>query len=118
MSKLIAFVMWLLFLAGLIGAIGGKHLVHGNTRMQNVATFGGIGLSLVAGAYVTRREPLKSFLRKRSVIWFLFLFNLTAAIAALLFLHGTQGIMAAGGLGLVSLGAGAGLVTSRRGGRA
>ena len=75
------------------------------TQHQHLVTFGGIALSLAAGSYVMRREPLKSWLKTRKVMWFLFLFNLAVALVAPFLLHGSQGIMTAVGMGIVSLGA-------------
>ena len=110
--RLISPVMWVLFVAGLIGCVGSGHLVHG-TSPQHLVTFGGIALSIAAGSYVARTEPLRSWLRTRPVMWFLFLVNLAIAAAAPFILHGGQGIMAAVGMGMVSLGAGIGLLRSR-----
>ncbi|NMI59471.1 hypothetical protein HEP83_29120 [Streptomyces sp. RLA2-12] len=56
---------------------------------------------------------MKSFLSSRPVLWFLFLFNGVVAVAAGFALDGVQGITAAAGMGLVSLGAGFGLLQSR-----
>ena len=111
-SRLMSPAMWMLFAAGLIGCVGARHLVHG-TQHQHLFTFGGIALSLAAGSYVMRREPLKSWLKTRKVMWFLFLFNLAVAVAAPFVVHGSQGIMTAAGMGLVSLGAGTGLLRNR-----
>jgi hypothetical protein len=104
--------MWVLFVAGLIGCVDSRHLVHG-TQHQHLVTFGGIALSLAAGSYVMRREPLKSWLKTRKVMWFLFLFNLAVAVAAPFLIHGSQGIFTAAGMGIVSLGAGMGLLKGR-----
>ena len=104
-------VMWMLFVAGLIGCVGGSHIVHG-AKYQHLVLFGGLALSLVGGSYVMREEPLKSLLKTRGAMWFLFLFNLGAACAALLLLHGSQRFEAGAGLGIVSLGAGLGLLKS------
>nr|QIZ01771.1 hypothetical protein HEP87_27080 [Streptomyces sp. S1D4-11] len=57
---------------------------------------------------------MKSFLSSRPVLWFLFLFNAGVAAAAGFVLDGVQGITAAAGMGLVSLGAGFGLLQSRK----
>jgi len=57
------------------------------------------------------KSPLK--LPSRPVLWFLVLFNLVAALAAALGLHGTQQIMTSAGMGVVALGAGASLVLRR-----
>ena len=111
-SRLFSSSMWVLFAAGLAGSVGSKHLVHGANH-QHLLTFGGIALSIAAGTYVMRQEPLKSWLRTRPVLWFLFLFNLAVAVAAPFLFHGGQGIGTAAGMGLVSLGAGLGLLKSR-----
>jgi hypothetical protein len=110
-SRLLSLAMWVLFVAGLIGCVDARHLVH-KTKYQHLVTFGGLALSLVGGSYVTRTEPLKSLLKTKAAMWFLFLFNLGAAVAAILLLHGSARIQAAAGLGTVSLGAGVGLLKS------
>ncbi|MEY9993106.1 hypothetical protein ABIE67_005138 [Streptomyces sp. V4I8] len=56
---------------------------------------------------------MKALLSSRPVLWFLFLFNAVVAAAAPFVVDGTQGIMSAVGMGVVSLGAGAGLVRGR-----
>ena len=102
-------LIWPLFLTGLIACVGVRFIVPG-AQHQHLLTLAGVGLSLITGSLVTRREPLKSWLRTRPVLWFLFLFNLGAAVTVTFLMHGTQGIMAAVGLGVVALGAGAGLL--------
>jgi hypothetical protein len=82
---------------------------------KNLATYGGVALALVAGSRVARREPVKSFLSARPVLWFLFLFNGAVAAFCAVAVGGAQGVMAAVGMGLVSLGAGFGLLPTRRG---
>lgn len=103
---------WVLFLGGLVACAGARFIVHG-AQHQHLVTLAGVGLSLVAGSVVMRREPLRSWLRTRPVLWFLFLFNLGVALAVSFLVHGTQGIMAAAGLGAVALGAGVGLLRRR-----
>ncbi|MEU8687768.1 hypothetical protein [Streptomyces sp. NPDC048665] len=49
------------------------------------------------------------------MLWFLFLFNGAVAAFCAVAVDGAQGVMAAVGMGLVSLGAGFGLLPSRRG---
>ena len=73
----------------------------------------------------TRKENLmKSLLSSKPVLWFLFLFNAAVAVAVAAAghhlhihgqtLHGTQQVMTAAGMGVVALGAGAGLLRRRR----
>jgi MYXO-CTERM domain-containing protein len=62
-------------------------------------------------------------LNRKSVLWFLFLFNLAVALVVGIAghhlhihghtLHGTQQVMTAAGMGAVALGAGAGLLRRR-----
>lgn len=56
---------------------------------------------------------MKSLLSSRPVLWFLFLFNLVVAAVAPLVVDGAQGVATAVGMGVVSLGAGVGLVRGR-----
>ncbi|WP_405908277.1 MULTISPECIES: hypothetical protein [unclassified Streptomyces] len=56
---------------------------------------------------------MKSLLSSKPVLWFLFLFNLAVAAVAPFAVDGSQGIMTAVGMGVVSLGAGVGLVRGR-----
>jgi len=58
---------------------------------------------------ITVKSPLSS----RPALWFLFPFNLVVAVAAGFGLDGTQQIMTSAGMGVVALGAGAGLVLRR-----
>jgi hypothetical protein len=53
---------------------------------------------------------MNSPLSSTPVLWFLFLFNLVVAVAAGFGLDGTQQILTSAGMGVVALGAGAGLV--------
>ena len=56
---------------------------------------------------------MKSLLSSRPALWFLFLFNLLVALVAGLGFHGSQAIATSVGMGVVSLGAGAGLYRGR-----
>ncbi|MFE2682230.1 hypothetical protein [Streptomyces mirabilis] len=84
-----------------------------STARRRTATYGGIALSLVAGSRIAKKDPIKSFLSSPPVLWFLFLFNGVVAAAAGFARDGVQRITAAAGMGLVSLGAGFGLLQSR-----
>lgn len=57
---------------------------------------------------------MKSLLSSTPVLWFLFLFNLVVAAAAPFVVDGAQGVMTAVGMGVVSLGAGVGLLRGKR----
>ncbi|MDX2679360.1 hypothetical protein [Streptomyces soliscabiei] len=60
---------------------------------------------------------MKALLSSRPVLWFLFwflfLFHLVVAAAAPFAVDGPQGVLTAVGMGVLSLGAGAGLVRDR-----
>ena len=61
-----------------------------------------------------RSAPLvTSLLSSKPVLWFLFAFNLVAAVAAGFALHGAQQVMTDVGLGAVAIGAGAALFLKR-----
>jgi hypothetical protein len=57
---------------------------------------------------------MKSLLSSRPVLWFLFLFNFTVAVVAATAVGGSQGIVTSVGMGVVSLGAGLGLLKNRK----
>ncbi|RDG39293.1 hypothetical protein [Streptomyces corynorhini] len=53
---------------------------------------------------------MKSLLSSKPVLWFLFLFNLVVAAIAPFVVDGAQGMVTSVGMGVVSLGAGVGLL--------
>ncbi|MGI5455600.1 hypothetical protein ACQEWB_20970 [Streptomyces sp. CA-249302] len=107
-------VLTVLFLAGLSATLApGPVLGDLEGTQKTAATIGAAVLSLVAGVTLFRREPLKSFLGSPPVLWFLFLFNLAVAAIAPFAIGGAKGIGMAIGMGVVSLGAGAGLLQTR-----
>ncbi|MET7780150.1 hypothetical protein ABZU94_34120 [Streptomyces mirabilis] len=110
-SLLSSIVLWSLFLVGLSATVASGAVLDGTQK--DVATYSGIALSLVAGSRIAKKDPIKSFLSSPPVLWFLFLFNGVVAAVAAFALDGVQGITAAAGMGLVSLGAGFGLLQSR-----
>ncbi|WP_405717713.1 hypothetical protein OG607_01550 [Streptomyces sp. NBC_01537] len=57
---------------------------------------------------------MKALLSSRPVLWFLFLFNLTVALAAPLIDDSAQGIATSLGMAVVSVGAGLGLLKGRK----
>ena len=56
---------------------------------------------------------MKSLLSSRPVLWFLFLFNLLVALVTGLAMHSAQGRVTSVAMGVVALGAGAGLYRNR-----
>ncbi|MEU6373409.1 hypothetical protein [Streptomyces sp. NPDC046909] len=56
---------------------------------------------------------MKALLSSKPVLWFLFLFNAVVAAVAPFVVDGTQGVMTAVGMGVVSAGAGVSLVRER-----
>ncbi|MDQ0952480.1 hypothetical protein QFZ24_006403 [Streptomyces phaeochromogenes] len=56
---------------------------------------------------------MKALLSSKPVLWFLFLFNLVVAAAAPFVVDGSQGVLTAVGMGVVSLGAGLSLLKGR-----
>lgn len=108
-----AVVLWILFVTGFSVCIGSRFVLHGATHVL-AATIAGSLVALVTGVVVMRREPVKSFLVTRPALWFLFLFNLVAALCAGVCLRGPQGVMACVGMGAVAIWAGFGLLKRRR----
>jgi hypothetical protein len=65
-----------------------------------------------------RKTIMSALLNRKPVLWFLFLFNAAIAITiaaggSSLHLHGSQQLITAAGMGIVALGAGAGLLRHR-----
>ncbi|GGK62776.1 hypothetical protein [Streptomyces flaveus] len=56
---------------------------------------------------------MKALLSSRPALWFLLLFNLGVAAVAPFAVDGAQGLLTSAGMGVVSLGAGVGLLRSR-----
>jgi hypothetical protein len=62
---------------------------------------------------------MSALLNRKPVLWFLFLFNALVAVAVAaggshLHLHGSQQVMTAAGMGIVAVGAAAGLLRRRQ----
>lgn len=105
-------LLWAFFACGLAASAGAGSVLDGTQK--DVATYAGAAVALIAGSRIARKPRIKAFLSRPGTLWFLFLFN--GAMAAILYfvLGGVDGIIAASAMGLVSLGAAGGLVTSRR----
>jgi hypothetical protein len=110
-SRLWSGLLWFLFVFGVTGCLSVSHFLDSTNLTMATVTM--LVISTLAGAALAKREPLKSLLASRKTRWFLFVVNLNAAVAVSLFIDGWQGIAAAAGLGVVSLGAGAGLLRRR-----
>ncbi|MER6122110.1 hypothetical protein ABT173_05340 [Streptomyces sp. NPDC001795] len=105
-------VLWLLFVAGLAAGAASGLLLDGTQK--SVATYAGIAVALLTGTRIAQKPKIKAFLSTRPVLWFLFLFNGSVAAICYFAVDGVQGIMAAVSMGLVSLGAGGGLLAAGR----
>ncbi|WP_210585271.1 hypothetical protein [Streptomyces sp. GESEQ-35] len=105
-------LLWSFFVGGLAASSASGAVLDGTQK--DIATYAGIAVSLLAGSQIARKPKIKAFLSTRPVLWFLFLFNGGVAGVSYLTMDGAKGIMAAAGMGLVSLGAAGGLVTGRR----
>ncbi|MEW1777094.1 hypothetical protein [Streptomyces sp. NPDC086777] len=105
-------LLWSCF-AGALAASSASGAVLDGTR-KDIATYTGIGVSLLTGSRIAKKPRIKAFLARRGTLWFLFLFNGATAAALYVAMDGVQGITGAAFMGLVSLGAGGGLLASRR----
>ncbi|MEE1800696.1 MULTISPECIES: hypothetical protein [unclassified Streptomyces] len=105
-------VLVLLFHLGLAASLASGTLLDGMPK--HLATLGGMVLSTVTSALLMKREAVRAFFMSRPTLWFLFLFNAFVAVILPMVLDGTKGILAAVVMGLVSLGAGSGLLRSPR----
>ena len=105
-------LLWSLFVAGLATSSAAGAVLDGTKK--DVATYAGIAASLLAGSRIAKKPRIKAFLSTPPVLWFLFLFNGGVAAVCYLTMDGAKGIMAAVGMGLVSLGAAGGLIAGRR----
>jgi len=105
-------LLWAVFACGLAASAAAGAVLDGTWK--DVATCAGGVLALIAGSRIARKPKIKAFLSRPGTLWFLFLFNGAMAATLYVVLGGTDGIIAASAMGLVSLGAAGGLVTSRR----
>ncbi|WP_328982587.1 hypothetical protein [Streptomyces mirabilis] len=103
-------LLWSFFVGGLAASSASGAVLDGTQK----ATYAGIAVSLVAGSRIAKKPQIKAFLSTPPVLWFLFLFNGAVATVCYFTMDGVKGIMAAVGMGLVSLGAAGGLVAGRR----
>jgi len=101
------------FVFGILGTLSVSHLIPNVHHQQTLASVFMVIVSLLTGVTLAKREPFKSFLARKSVNLFLFLFNGAAAVCAVVFVAAPQGVLAGIGLGVVSLAAGLGLILRR-----
>ena len=105
-------LLWSFFVGGLAASSASGAVLDGTRK--DVATYAGVAVSLAAGSRIAKKPRIKAFLSTPPVLWFLFLFNGAVAAVCYFTMDGAKGIMAAVGMGLVSLGAAGGLVAGRR----
>lgn len=101
-------LLWASFVCGLVASLGSGAVLDGTGK--SVATYAGGAVALLAGSVIARKPRIKAFLSTAPVLWFLFLFNGGVAAYCALALTGVDGVVAAFAMGLVSLGAGGGLL--------
>jgi hypothetical protein len=109
-SFVAALLLWPFFVGGLAASSASGAVLDGTRK--DVATCAGVAVSLVAGSRIAKKPRIKAFLSTPPVLWFLF----NGAVAAVCYftMDGAKGIMAAVGMGLISLGAVGGLIAGRR----
>ncbi|MEV0740183.1 hypothetical protein AB0I51_30585 [Streptomyces sp. NPDC050549] len=105
-------LLWSFFVGGLAASTASGAVLDGTAK--TAATFAGIAVSVLTGSRIAKKPKIKAFLSKTSTLWFLFLFNGGVAVASCFAMDGAKGIATAAGMGLVSLGAAGGLISSLR----
>ncbi|MET7349805.1 hypothetical protein [Streptomyces mirabilis] len=66
-------LLWSFFVGGLAASSASGAVLDGT--QNDVATYAGIAVSLVAGSRIAKKPQIKTFLSTPPVLWFLFLFN-------------------------------------------
>ncbi|MET7688307.1 hypothetical protein ABZT06_10045 [Streptomyces sp. NPDC005483] len=105
-------LLWPLFAGGLAASGAAGSVLDGTQK--DMATYAGGVVALIAGSRIARKPRIKAFLSRPGALWFLFLFNGGMAVTLYFVLGGVDGVIAASAMGMVSLGAAGGLVTSHR----
>ncbi|MEU9166726.1 hypothetical protein AB0D34_02780 [Streptomyces sp. NPDC048420] len=105
--------LWSTFAVGLAMSAGGAEALLDGTA-KTAATIAGGVVALIAGSRIAKKPKIKAFLGRPGTLWFLFLFNGGTAAALYFTMDGAKGIIGAACMGLVSLGAAGGLLTSHR----
>ena len=104
--------LFLVFLAGLATSIGSGYVLHGADKQ--LAFYSGTAVAFVTSTILMKQQRVRAFLTAKPTLWFLFLFNAVVAVGSLFALDGVPRIAVAAVMGLVSLGAGTGLLRSSR----
>ncbi|MFJ9247645.1 hypothetical protein [Streptomyces sp. NPDC101776] len=112
MSVLSLLLLFFVFMAGIGASIAAGEVLEGAAKY--LVTAGGTVGAFVTSTVLMKQRRVRDFLGSRPVLWFLFLFNAGVAAGCYFLLDGVKGIAATAGMGLVSLGAGAGLLKSPR----
>ncbi|MFF3577687.1 hypothetical protein [Streptomyces mirabilis] len=112
MSVFSLLLLFFVFMAGISASIAAGQVFKGTEKQ--LVTVGGMVIAFVTSTLLMKQQRVRDFLGSRPVLWFLFLFNAGVATGCYFLLDGVKGIAATAGMGLVSLGAGAGLLKSPR----
>jgi hypothetical protein len=110
LSTTVLIVLFLVFMAGIAASVASGQVLHGAPKQ--LAFYSGIAVSLVTSTILIRQQRVTAFLSSRPTLWFLFLFNGVVAVVCYFALDGVTRIAVTAVMGLVSLGAGAGLLRS------
>ncbi|MFE6820948.1 hypothetical protein [Streptomyces sp. NPDC057690] len=108
MSVSSLFLLFFVFTAGIGVSVFAGSAFEGAEKSSVSA--GGMVVALVASTILMRQQRMKDFVASRPVLWFLFLFNAVVAALCSVALDGVKGVAIGTVMGLVSLGAGIGLV--------
>ncbi|MFD4505364.1 hypothetical protein [Streptomyces sp. NPDC058457] len=112
MSVFSLVLLFFVFTAGIGVSIAAGAVFEGMEK--NLVSAGGVVVALVASTILMKQQRMRDFVASRPVLWFLFLFNAAVATTCSFALDGAKGIAVATVMGLVSLGAGAGLLKSSK----
>lgn len=110
LSVTVLILLFLVFLAGLAASIGSGYVLHGADKQ--LAFYSGTGVAFVTSTVLMKQQRVRAFFAAKPTLWFLFLFNAVVAVGSLFALDGVPRIAVAAVMGLVSLGAAAGLLRS------
>ncbi|MER7792823.1 hypothetical protein [Streptomyces sp. NPDC097640] len=105
--------LWSFFVSGLALSGTAKQIFDDSTQ-QNLATYGGGLVALIAGSQIAKKPKIKAFLGRPGTLWFLFLFNGAAAAGMYFAMSGVDRYVGSGMMGLVSLGALGGLIAGKK----